>query len=382
MLRVRLSRSDYRCKNLRVTSLEEAQEMAFEAWQSMMRDIENKETFKHSVTRLFHFFIENEQRQADLGKLSQATVSSKKSQIMKGILLYVAERKLRDPKRVNANKDFRDYPDWRLLQGKDPATVNNEIITIKEAFRWFRRQDYIDYDPPYIESCRIDQRKRDESNPPITADDFLIIKEYLDAYVKDSPKGRERYMRELFRAYVTTSVSAALRPHEWRALTWGMVKVGTTENEINVPPETKTGRRLVFFRGDSLKVWQKVQESLTQIEITDETPLGMDPNTGKGISYATYNARWDKMMEELKMDYTEYSCRAAGICSRLEAGVPIFTVARWAGNSVRVIEANYTASIMRSEKMKRQVMKDEGKKWQKGGILLGNNEDYIIRDLE
>ena len=381
-LRVRLSRTDYRMKNLKVTSLEEAQEMAFEAWQSMMRDIENKEAFKQSLTRLFHFFIENEQRQVDSGKLSQGTVSSKKSQIMNGILPYVAERKLRDPNRVNANKDFRDYPDWRLLQGKEPATVNNEIITIKEAFRWFRREDYIDYDPPFIEPCRVDQKKRDESNPPIKVDDYLLIKEWLDAYVKDSPKGREKYMRELFRAYVTTSVSAALRPHEWRALTWGMVKVGSTENEIGIPPWTKTGRRLVFFRGDSLKVWQKVQKGNTQIEITDDTPLGMDPSTGKSISYATYNARWDKMMEELKMNYTEYSCRAAGICSRLEAGVPIFTVARWAGNSVRVIEANYTASIMRSEKMKRQVMKDEGRKWQKGGILLGSNEDYVIRDLD
>jgi len=369
-------------KNLKVTSLEEAQEMAFEAWQSMMRDVENKETFKVSLTRLFHFFIENEQQQVELGKLSQGTVSSKKSGIINGILPYVAEKKLRAPNRVNTNKDFRDYPDWRLLQGKDPSTINNEIITIKEAFRWFRRQDYIDYDPPYIESCRIDQKKRDESNPPIKVDDYLLIKEWLDSYVKESPRGREKYMRELFRAYVTTSVSAALRPHEWRALTWGMVKVGNTENEINIPPETKTGRRLVFFRGESLKVWQKAQASNTEIEITSDTPLGMDPNTGKCISYATYNVRWDRMMEELKMNYTEYSCRAAGICSRLEAGVPIFTVARWAGNSVRVIEANYTASIMRSEKMKRQVMKDEGKKWAKGGLLLGSSEDYVIRELD
>ena len=55
-LRVRLSRADYRMKNLKVTSLEEAQEMAFGAWQSMMTDIENKETFKQSLTLLLHPF--------------------------------------------------------------------------------------------------------------------------------------------------------------------------------------------------------------------------------------------------------------------------------------------------------------------------------------
>ena len=55
-LRVRLSRADYRMKNLKVTSLEEAQEMVLGAWQSMMRDIENKETFKQSLTLLLHPF--------------------------------------------------------------------------------------------------------------------------------------------------------------------------------------------------------------------------------------------------------------------------------------------------------------------------------------
>ena len=98
---------------------------------------------------------------------------------------------LKDPKRINANKDFRSYPTWRLGQGKDQTTVNNEIITIKEAFRWFRREEYIDYDPPYIESCTVDQRKRDQFNPPIVVDDLIRIKEWLDKYVKDAPKGRQ-----------------------------------------------------------------------------------------------------------------------------------------------------------------------------------------------
>ena len=113
-----------------------------------------------------------------------------------------------------------------------------------------------------------------------------------------------------------------------------------------------------------------------------DTPLGVDPNTGRGFSDTTYTVHWKKMMEELDMPYTEYSMRSAGICSRLEAGVPIFTVARWAGNSFRVIEQSYTASIMRSQRMRRQVLMDEGKKWKSAGILLGNSEDYVIRELD
>ncbi|WP_067325222.1 hypothetical protein [Synechococcus sp. MIT S9504] len=139
---------------------------------------------------------------------------------------------------------------------------------------------------------------------------------------------------------------------------------------------------MVIFKSDKLSELRKIQEELPNFKVNKETPLGADPNIGNGFSDTTYTDRWKVIMKELKMPYTEYSMRAVGICSRLEAGVPIFTVARWAGNSVRFIESNYTASIMRSQKMRKQVLMDEGKKWKKAGIFLGSSEDYIVRDLE
>tara|TARA_Y100001978_G_C23671293_1_gene423915 strand:- start:368 stop:1597 length:1230 start_codon:yes stop_codon:yes gene_type:complete len=379
-IRVFIERGKYRMRNTETTSLEDAQEMAFTLWQSITREIEQEETFKLSTTRLFHFFMESQNCLVEMKQISPNTVSTKFSQIKSAIIPFIQEMGLKDPKRINANKDFRSYPTWRLGQGKDQTTVNNEIITIKEAFRWFRREEYIDYDPPYIESCTVDQRKRDQSNPPIVVDDFIRIKEWLDKYVKDAPKGRQTYMRQMFRCYVHICVGAALRPHEWRSLTWGMVKAGN-ENELNIPPWTKTGRRLVIFKSDKLTELKDIQSKLN-IRMNKDTPLGVDPNTGRGFSDTTYTVHWKKMMEELDMPYTEYSMRSAGICSRLEAGVPIFTVARWAGNSVRVIEQSYTASIMRSQRMRRQVLMDEGKKWKSAGILLGNSEDYVIRELD
>ncbi len=397
LIRVCLERTDYRWRNTGTSSLEVAQEQAFAVWQSIVRDKEESDSTKTSLSRLFHYFIEHQHIKASNKQLSVRTVESKISGIKNGILPFIAHKGLRNPKRVNSNKDFRDYPDFRLAQGKDPATVNNEIIIIKEAFRWMRREEYIDYDPPYIESCTVNQRKRDESNPPITVDDFLLMKDWLDAYVDEDIKtkfesshanklqkrtySRERYMRQMFRCYVHTCTAAALRMHEWRALTWGMVKVGK-ENELSIPPETKTGRRLVIYRSDKLKELKDIHDNLPNFTRDKDTLLGVDPNTGGGFSDTTYSIRWKRMMKELDMDYTEYSMRAAGICSRLEAGVPIFTVSRWAGNSVRIIEQNYTASIMRSQRMRSQVLMDEGKKWKAAGIFLGNSDDYVIRDLE
>ncbi len=397
LIRVCLERTDYRWRNTGTASLEVAQEQAFSVWQSILRDKEDSDSTKTSLVRLFHYFIEHQHIKVSNKQLSIRTVESKISGINNGILPFIISKGLKNPKRVNSNKDFRDYPDFRLAQGKDPATVNNEIITIKEAFRWMRREEFIDYDPPFIESCPVNQRKRDESNPPITVDDFLVIKEWLDSYVDENIKTsfenshanklqkrtytRERYMREMFRCYVHVCTAAALRPHEWRALTWGMVKVGN-ENELSIPPHTKTGRRLVIFRSDKLKELRDIHDNYPNLTRDKDTLLGVDPNTGGGFSDTTYTARWKKMMNALDMNYTEYSMRAAGICSRLEAGVPIFTVSRWAGNSVRIIEQNYTASIMRSQRMRRQVLMNEGEKWKKAGIFLGNSEDYVIRDLD
>ena len=156
--------------------------------------------------------MEHNESEVEIGKISPYTRNAKNSQIRNGILPYIQERGMKDARRINSNKDFRDYPKFRLVMGKDPATVNNEIITIKEALRWFRREEYIDYDPPFIETCTVDQRKRDDSNPPITVDDFLLLTEWLDKYVEDVPKGRQTYMRKMFRCYVHICTAAALRP--------------------------------------------------------------------------------------------------------------------------------------------------------------------------
>ena len=118
------------------------------------------------------------------------------------------------------------------------------------------------------------------------------------------------------------------------------------------------------------------------IAVTNDTHLGTNPDTNKPFTAPFYTDRWKSMMGELNMEYTEYSMRAAGICSRLEAGVPVFTVAKWAGNSVKVIEMHYTASLMKSAKMKAEVLRDTRQKWKRAGILFGDSSDYIIRDID
>ena len=393
-VRIYTGNKRYRFYRLDTADALVAQQRAFERWEKFEKEREKGATLTTTLRKLFLLFIDSEEKEVDRGKLAETTFASKRSQILNGILPYIAAKGLRDPAKVNSNRDFRGYPDFRLDAGKNPSTINNEIITLREAFRWMRREELVEYDVPYVESFTINQRKREESNPPIPVDDFLLIKKWLDEYVgQDIKTGwgnkhkphftkRERFARELFRLYCLTMVAAALRPHEWRALTWKMVEFKSDgSTEISIPPECKTGRRLVVCYTPELKKLKKLQEDIG-IEVTKDTHLGTNPNTGNPFSAPFYTDRWKPMLEELEMEFTEYSMRAAGICSRLEAGVPVFTVAKWAGNSVKVIEMHYTASIMKSAKMKAEVLRDTRQKWRKAGILFGDSSDYIVRDLQ
>ena len=366
-VRIFIGSRQYRFYRLKTSDLQKAQEEAFVQWEKCIERLNRGDESKYSISRLFYLFIENEQKLVDRDRLAQTTLNCKKSQIENGILPYIAAKRLRDARKVKSNTDFREYPDFRLDQGKSDGTINNEIITIKEAFRWMRREGLVDYEAPFIESITINQSKRDLSNPPIPIEDFERIRKYLDDQLNEEISRTESYYRHLFKTCVLTSASAALRPHEWRALTWGMVQLGK-ENEISIPPECKTGRRLVVFKSQDLSFWKQFQKHWVDGEITSKTPLGLNPNTRKPLSDQSYQTRWLEMMEALDMNYTLYSLRATGICVRLEAGVPIFTVARWAGNSVRVTEQHYTASIMKSERMKTEVLKDVGDRWEGCGI--------------
>ena len=346
-------------------STSDPQQLALQKWEACMESRERNADNTLTITRLFWLFIQSEQELMDRGRIDQKTFASKKSGIVNGILPFITTKRLKSLKKMLANKEFRDYPEFRQDQGKADTTINNEITTIREAFRWMRQQDYIDYDPPLVETIPINQAKKEEANPPIPVDDFEKIRRYLDAYVQEA-RGREGYKRALFRTFCLTVVNGALRPHEWRTLDWSMVRPGI-ENEIDIPYWCKTGAWLVVFRTPVLGEWKDLQKKRLE-DFESKTLLGVNPDTGKAFTDQFYYDRWDKIMSALNMDYTVFSMRATGICVRLEAGVPIFTVAKWAGNSVSMIEPYYTYAIMRSERMKVDVLQETSEAWERAGI--------------
>lgn len=236
-VRVYLGDKDYRFYKLPTTDPQQAQQLAFQKWEAVMEAKERNAENKLTITRLFWLFIQSEQELMDRGRIDEKTFVSKKSGIINGILPFISAKRLKSPKKIKTNKDFRDYSNFRQDQEKADTTINNEIITIREAFRWMRVEDYIDYDPPLVETIPINQAKREEANPPIPVEDFEIISRYLDDYLQEDVRGYEGYKRMMFRSFVLTLANGALRPHEWRALDWSMVRPGI-ENEVDIPPNS------------------------------------------------------------------------------------------------------------------------------------------------
>ena len=163
--------------------------MAFQKWEAVIEAKERNADNKLTITRLFWLFIQSEQELMDRGRIDEKTFISKKSGIVNGILPFIAAKRLKSPKKIKTNKDFRDYPNFRQDQGKADTTINNEIITIREAFRWMRVEDHIDFDPPLVETIPINQAKREEANPPIPVEDFEQIRKYLDVYSEEVGNG-------------------------------------------------------------------------------------------------------------------------------------------------------------------------------------------------
>ena len=198
--------------------------MAFEKWQKVEREAGSAENLKNTLRRLFLIFIDSQEKEVARGQIAEATFVAKRSQIINGILPYIALKKLRNLARVNSNRDFREYPAFRRDQGKNPSTINNEVVTLREAFRWMRREELVDCDVPFVETYTINQRKRDERNSPIPVDVFVLIKEWLDVYMGQDIKTRwgnkhkphfskrEKSARKLFRHYCLHEDCFACRP--------------------------------------------------------------------------------------------------------------------------------------------------------------------------
>ena len=360
-----------------------AQELAIEEWRKILNQLEAGGTvIQKDINKCIDDYIGIIEDEVVTGKTRKHTLLGKKSS-MKKLKEFLDDIKF--PKDIPSDT-FQGYLKWRRTQGwskyhnKNPkppgdATINKELSDFNRFWKdylipkgYYRREIKF----PFI---KIKRGYYDEKNIPFTDDDWIRLVYYLRTWTRctNNPR-RDTFYRYVFGEFLKILANSGMRPHEALLLRWGDItlkereittwqtKAGSAEKthatskelivEIQISPETKTGKRLVispagvYFRrlrdhyrthGHPCKRGEYIFRNI------GTKNQHKDKYVGKALSLANLRRLWYELTDELQLEnhYTIYSCRSFYINQKLELGIPPHIVAKNVGHTVETMERHY-----------------------------------------
>ena len=186
----------------------------------------------------------------------------------------------------------------------------------------------------------------------------------------------EAHRRRLVYRFVMVLAASGLRPHEAAGSADRSLRLRDIEDPgysveskqlsrrerpvvfLNVRNNTKTGRRTVAAAcGD---VIEKIQEDLC-VDQSPDAPLFQDLD-GRPIQLLTLRLNFNEVCRRMEMrdrspDF--YELRHLWISRQLQKGVPVTTVAKTAGSSVKLITTTYAHILMSSEETVRSLYEQQ-----------------------
>ena len=373
----------YKTVCLRTIDQALAQERAIEEWRTIQNQLEaGGSIVQKDIKRCIDEYIKSIEDDVNTGKTKKHTLLGKKSSIKK-LKEFLGDWKY--------SKDippslFDQYLKWRRTEGwgkyhhKNPkppgdATINKELSDFNRFWKdylipkgYYRQEIKF----PFI---KIKRGYYDEKNVQFTDEDWIKLVYHLRTWVRcvNNPR-KETFYRYVFGEFLKILANSGMRPHEALLLRWGDITLkerevtslnSKTENsesnletrkelivEIQVSPETKTGKRLVispagiYFR--RLRDHYRKQGFTCKRDEYVFRNIGTknqhkDKYVGKALSLANLRRLWYELMEELNLEnhYTIYSCRSFYINQKLELGIPPHIVAKNVGHTVETMEKHY-----------------------------------------
>jgi len=382
-MRFYLGNKRYKTLCLQTIDQSLAQERAIEEWRKIQNQLEAGGTvMQKDISRCIDDYIRTIEEDVRTGKTKKHTLMGKKSTLKK-LREFLIDYKF--PKDIPSNH-FEGYLKWRRTQGWDKYHHKNPKppgdTTINKEFSDFNRfwKDYLipkgyyrrEIKFPFI---KIKRGYYDDKNIPFTDDDWIRLVYYLRTWVRcvDQPR-KETFYRYVFGEFLKILANSGMRPHEALLLRWGDItikerEVTSWENstdahkqrpetrrelivEIQVSPETKTGKRLVIspagvyfrrIRDHYRKNGHTCKRDEFIFRNVGTKNQHKDKYTGMALSLANLRRLWYELMEELNLEnhYTIYSCRSFYINQKLELGIPPHIVAKNVGHTVETMEKHY-----------------------------------------
>ena len=322
-------------------------------------------------------YIDYQYERAARGEIKERSARTYWERVRNRIIPYVEHKKIKVFQELD-RKIFKDYHQYWLKEGKDGTTTNDAITTFNHFLDWLIDEDILDAGKkPVLKKHRIVKDFRVEKNPAFTGKDWSKFKEYLYAYeIGDEKYENEadwvekKWYRRLFVCWVLYQFFSGNRPHETTGLTFGDV----TTQEYTLPNgkkslrgiqyigrDTKTGTRTSVINGHCItRIINHINggghPKSGKYITNDETPLFLNPHTGKSIHSETYRWHFKNVLKLSGLDkkgYTPYSLRSTHITYMLLRGTDVYDVSRNLGNSPEIIRRHYDGieNIMKSDEL-------------------------------
>ena len=208
---------------------------AADAWlKTVTQDLVNKSA---TVRKFLLPYFEGVAHVLDMNDINESMIGDYKI-YRRGYWLSSAcaeERKRNTNIKYNIRPDRYDEP--------SADTLNREYPTLRQILKFAKKKGYMKSDVDVPAEPRKANRR-----PAFIGDDYNILIEALVKWIDEVPKEdlRARWRRRSLFDWVVIARQTGLRPpHELEALQWKHIQFDT--QIINIPDDTKTGRRDVPF---------------------------------------------------------------------------------------------------------------------------------------
>lgn len=189
-----------------------------------------------------------------------------------------------------------------------------------------------------------------EARPAFSLEDYRKLYRFSRHWHLSARSQRERDRRQLLHELILILANTGMRPmNEVESITWGGVRSVAKDGHdvLTLRVDGKTGPRVLVARAGVQRYVDRIR-ARAQYEITDSTPLLLLPD-GTGLRQPT--VLFKQLLTEAGLltdpetgaDRTLYSLRHSyATWALVYKRVPIHTLAKQLGNSVRMIEKHYS----------------------------------------
>ena len=242
---------------------------------------------------------------------------------------------------------YKDNPEklnGNVAENPSVQSLKMEKTAIKEILEYAHRRGYIRAVPQITYKPRAKTENRDT----FTKEEYEKL--VLDLFLWGEKKARTDvvYQRKMLFNFVVFMANTGIRPNEFYKIKWKDVKVhnqnGVKLLYINVPDDSKTGKRTVVSLPEAYTCYEKIK-SFSKYTKDDDYFFSNyeDGSWMKNISktYKTKLVELGLYLSGNGKPRPPYSLRHYYATQRLSDGVQVYDLAKNMGTSVKQIENHY-----------------------------------------